>query len=124
MDIVENCQNFKKNATQIIIFLPHYIWRKITRDQSEGRLQSKYCRTVTTQKSVENSSRKVYNWLTELNCIPLDLRYDSVAAQALSSETCFVKCYRQSTSLYVVFFKKNATFPIKFTGKINSKGES
>ena len=37
MEIVEIWQNFEKNATLIMIFLPHYMWVEINKSKSDRR---------------------------------------------------------------------------------------
>ena len=43
-----------------------------TRFSEKGLLPTAYCRTVTKQKTIENTLRKAYNWLKVHNLIPID----------------------------------------------------
>ena len=43
-----------------------------TRFSEKGLLSAAYCRTVTKQKTIENTLRKAYNWLKVHNSIPID----------------------------------------------------
>ena len=45
-----------------------------TRGKEKGLLRSNYCRTVVKKKSIGNSLRKAYNWLTDLKLIPVELQ--------------------------------------------------
>ena len=45
-----------------------------TRRASKGLFPPTYSRTVAPRKSLSNSLKKAYNWLTEMNLLPSNLR--------------------------------------------------
>ena len=70
---------FKEVFKQIRIESPlHFLQvekeqtRLKTRFSEKGLLPTAYCRTVTKQKSMENTLRKAYNWLKVHNLISID----------------------------------------------------